>query len=161
MTKFSGSEEIYKELVEDSDDNWILGLLAFAVIEEQRVEWMRHQEVNNGGLPNSDEIKRWYEEQPENVLLRAKGTAENALKVYSDEVVGIFVDENQKSIEEGIIVSEIRESKALWPQFGINMAGGFASAFLFSFFLAMMAFFILSDSSPIDIGITFGQQLKD
>lgn len=161
MAKFSGPEEIYKELVDDSDESWILGLVAFAVIEEQRVEWMRHQESNNAGLPGPDEIKNWYEQQSESVLLRAKGTAENALNVYSDEVVEFYLEDQQRSIEEGIIVSEIRDLKAFWPQFGVNLAGGFISAVLFAALLTVVAIFVLQDASPAEIGREIGQQIEE
>lgn len=160
MPKFSGSEEIYKALVEDSEESWLLGLVAFAVIEEQRIEWMRHQELNTGSLPIADEIKKWYEQQPESVLLRAKGTAENALKVYSGEVVEMVLEDQRKEIEEGIIVSEIKGLKAFWPQFGVNLAGGFISALLFAIFLAIMAFFVLNDTSPVQIGSELKQKIE-
>lgn len=161
MAKFSGPEEIYKELVDDSDESWILGLVAFAVIEEQRVEWMRHQESNDAGLPGPDEIKNWYEQQSESVLLRAKGTAENALNVYSNEVVEFYLEDQQRSIEEGIIVSEIRGLKAFWPQFGVNLAGGFISAVLFAALLTVVAVIVLQDASPAEIGREIGQQIEE
>ena len=160
MTKFSGPEEIYKELVQDSEESWLYGLVAFAVIEEQRIEWMKHQESNNGSLPTADEIKNWYEQQPESVLLKAKGTAENALKVYSDEVVDLVLEDQHREVEEGIIVSEIRGLKAFWPQFGVNLAGGFVSALLFALFLAIMAFFIIYDTSPVQIGSELKQKIE-
>lgn len=34
MKKYRGSEDTYRELVEESDQNWLLGLVAFAVIGE-------------------------------------------------------------------------------------------------------------------------------
>jgi hypothetical protein len=160
MSKFSGPEDIYKALVEDSEESWLYGLVAFAVIEEQRIEWMRHQESNNGHLPAANEIKSWYEQQPESVLLRAKGTAENALKLYSGEVVDLVLEEQQREIRDGIIVSEIRGLKAFWPQFGVNLAGGFISALLFAIFLAIMAFFVLNDTSPVKIGSMLKHQIE-
>ncbi|WP_057465837.1 hypothetical protein [Pseudovibrio sp. POLY-S9] len=161
MAKFSGPEEIYRELVDDSDESWILGLVAFAVIEEQRVEWMRHQESNNAGLPGPEEIREWYEQQSESVLLRAKGTAENVLNVYSNEVVESYLVDHQRSIEEGIVVGEIRDLKAFWPQFGVNLAGGFISALLFAALLTVVAFFVLNDASPVEIGREIRQQIEE
>ena len=160
MTKFSGPEEIYKVLVEDSEESWILGLVAFAIIEEQRIEWMRHQESCVGSLPTADEIKNWYEQQPEAVLLRAKGTAESALKAYSDEVVELVLEDHHKEIEEGIIVNEIREIKAFWPQFGVNLAGGFVSALIFAVFLTVMAFLVLNDTSPVQVVSDLQQKME-
>ena len=160
MAKFSGPNDIYKELVEDSEESWLYGLVAFAVIEEQRIEWVRHLEKHQGEPPSQDEVKSWYEQQPETVLLRAKGTAENALKAYADEVVEIVIDDHRKEIEENIIVNEIRDLKAFWPQFGVNLAGGFISALLFALFLAIMAFFVLNDTSPVNIASDLKQQLE-
>ncbi len=38
MAEYTGSVDIYKELVEDSNENWLYGLVAFAIVEEQRLE---------------------------------------------------------------------------------------------------------------------------
>ena len=53
MEKYSGPDDIYQELVEESDANWLLGLLAFAVVEEQRIEWMKHRMRTKEGLQKS------------------------------------------------------------------------------------------------------------
>lgn len=151
MKKYSGAEDIYRELVQESDQSWLLGLVAFAVVEEQRIEWMKHHEELNGALPSSAEVQSWYQQQPASVLLRAKGTAENALQVYSEEVSTVMNGEYRKEIEQDIIVGEIRDLKRFWPQFGVNLAGGFVSALLFSLLLIIFAFFVLNDTSPVEI----------
>ncbi|MGB3212280.1 MAG: hypothetical protein WBB19_16380 [Desulforhopalus sp.] len=45
MEQYLGPEDIYKKLVEDQPENeeWLLGLVAFAVVEEQKIEWIKHQ----------------------------------------------------------------------------------------------------------------------
>lgn len=45
---YSSSDDIYRELVEDSDESWLYGLVAYAVVEEQRIEWAKHPAANNG-----------------------------------------------------------------------------------------------------------------
>jgi len=152
MDKLSGPEEVYDELVENSEENWLLGLVAFAVIEEQRIEWMKHQTANNGNCPDPNDIRHWYEQQPKGVLLRAKDTAEARLKDYSSEIVELVLEEHRKEIEESIIVREIQETKKFWPQFGVNLAGGFVSALLFAVLLTIVAFFVIYDTSPAQIG---------
>ena len=87
MGKFSGPEDVYDQLVENSEESWILGLVAFAIIEEQRIEWIKHQVEHTGRTPDADEIKSWYEQQPRGVLLRARDTAEARLKDYSSAIV--------------------------------------------------------------------------
>lgn len=152
MPKYSGSADIYRELVEDSKENWLYGLVAFAIVEEQRIEWMKHHEVQNGRMPDDAEIKKWYEQQPDGVLLRAKGTAENALQAFSAEVLEVANGDTRKEIEESVIVGEIRKLGSFWPQFGVNLAGGFVSALLFAAFLIVMAYLVLNDTSPVEIG---------
>ncbi len=152
MKKISGPEAIYDELVENSDEGWLFGLVAFAVIEEQRIEWMKHQTANNGGCPTHDEIKGWYEQLPEGVLLRAKDTAEARLKDYSEQIVELVLEDQIKEIQDSVIVKEIQETKKFWPQFGVNLAGGFVSALLFATLLIIVAFFVIKDTSPVQIG---------
>ncbi|MEW5818068.1 MAG: hypothetical protein AB1798_22085, partial [Spirochaetota bacterium] len=98
MDKFTGPEDIYDELVENSEESWILGLVAFAVVEEQLIEWMKHQTKHTGKTPTADEIKSWYQQQPKSVLLRARDTAEARLKDYSTVIVEVVLDETRKEI---------------------------------------------------------------
>lgn len=151
MPPYSGSEEIYRELVEESEESWLYGLTAFAIIEEQRIEWMRHFERNHGKLPEPDQVRDWYEQQPPTVLLRAKGMAESALQTYSEEVNELLIEEQRREVEQGIVVGEIKDLKRFWPQFGVNVAGGFASALLFAALLVLLTFSVLSDTSPVEI----------
>ena len=62
------------------------------------------------------------------------------------------MEDQRKEIEQSIIVSEIRETKKFWPQFGVNLAGGFVSAILFGILLTIVAFFVINDTSPAQIG---------
>ncbi|MEK7883345.1 hypothetical protein [Methyloversatilis sp. NSM2] len=148
---YRGAEDVYRELVEESQQSWLLGLLAFAVVEEQRIEWMRHYEKVQGALPSADLVRGWYESQPPGVLLRARGTAENALLAYSEEVTAELDKDFREDIQNGVIVGEIRDLKRFWPQFGVNVAGGLASAVLFAAILTLVAFLVLNDTSPVEI----------
>lgn len=161
MKVYSGAEDIYRELVEDSEESWLLGLVAFAVIEEQRIEWMRHHEEQHGTLPDHEANLGWYKQQPSAALLRARGTAENALQAYSEDVSAVLDGEYRKEVEEGIIVGEIKELKRFWPQFGVNLAGGFASALLFAALLTLVAFLVLNDTSPVELvkNVTHSQEV--
>ena len=162
MEMYSGPENIYKQLVEDQpdDEEWLLGLVAFAVVEEQKIEWMKHQIENNGQLPSTVDIENWYKQQPSGVLLRAKDTAEARLTDYAQNAIDTYMLDFQKETEEGIIVEEIRGIKKFWPQFGVNLAGGCASAILFAALLTIVAFFVFNDNSPVDIGAKLGQKTE-
>lgn len=149
MSTLSGPEDAYKLLVEQSQDNWLYGLVAFAVLEEQRIEWMRHIESKSGSLPSAQQIRDWYQQQPGSVLLRVRGTAENALKVYAEEIAATIEEDYRKDILNDVIVSEIRSSTKFWPQFGANVAAGIVSTLLFSLLLVLLALIVLRDPSPV------------
>ena len=161
MDRFLGSHDIYKVLVEDApdDEEWLFGLVAFAIIEEQRIEWVRHQTEHNRGAPSQDEVDRWYAQQPKGVILRAKDSAEARLTNYAQDAINSYMIDFEKEIEEGVVVGEIREIKKFWPQFGVNLAGGFVSTLLFAIALTLVAFFVYNDTSPVDIGTELGAKV--
>jgi len=82
MSSLSGSEDAYRSLVEKGADGCINGLVAFAVLEEQRIEWMRHMESVSGCLPDSEQIREWYEQQPISALIRARAMAKAMLSEH-------------------------------------------------------------------------------
>ncbi len=158
MSNFSGPVDIYKELIENvpEDQEWLLGLVAFAVVEEQKIEWIKHYEQNNNRLPVNEEIENWYRQQPEGVLLRARDTATARLTNYAQNAIATYMEEFKTEIVEGILVEEIRSTKKFWPQFGVNLVGGFASSLLFAVLLTAFAFLVFNDSSPVNIGAVIG-----
>lgn len=161
MEKYSGSEDIYRKLVDDSEENWLYGLVAFAIIEEQRVEWMKHYKESHNEMPDAVKVKEWYEQQPQSTLLRAKGAAESALQVYSSDVLDIALEDQKKDVEEGMIVTEIKESRKFFPQFCVSLAGGFAGTLLFAGFLVIVAYFVFNDVSPVQIGQQLSNQTEE
>lgn len=153
----SRSRDVYHRLIEqDEETSWLLGLVAFAVFEERRIEWMRHFEEQNNIEPTEDEIKNWYEQQPDAALLLARGDAENALQLYAQEVEEEMLERHRRDIESEVIVSEIRSIKNLWADFGINVAGGLVSAFIFAIILTILAFIVFADTSPVNLGKWIG-----
>lgn len=151
MQKVSGSEDVYRELVEESDDHWLLGLLAFAVMEQQRIEWAKHLLNTTGAAPGHAEVKAWYESQPPSALLRARADAETTLKNYGEEAIEEFDDAYRKEIAQGIVIGEIQKLGRWWPQLGINIAGGVIGSIVFTAILVIVALFLLTDSSANEI----------
>jgi hypothetical protein len=151
MVQVSCSEDVYCHFVEESADDWLFGLICFAILEEQRIEWSRHFASLNGRSASSDEVANWYSQQPPGVLLRARGMAENALQHYATDVVQAALTAERQSIAEGVIVGEIRMARRFWPQFGINVAAGLASALVFAAILTAVAVVVLADVSPVRI----------
>ena len=146
----SSSEDVYRELIEESEESWLYGLVAFAVVEERRIEWMKHRADTTGVLPDAEQIREWYDQLPPGELLRAKGEAEGALAEYAGRVEEELLERHGQEIRDGTIVSEIRLGQRFWPQFAINFAGGLASAVMFAAILAILAFFILMDKPSIE-----------
>jgi hypothetical protein len=160
MNKYSNSEDIYDDLVENSEEDWLYGLVSFAIIEEQRIEWAKHFTTHNKRPPNQEETQSWYNQQPSSVLLRAKGTAETALQAFTTEALDLIIESQTKEIEQGIIVKEIKSLNRFWPQFGVNVAGGLAAAAIFAALLIILAVFVLNDASPASIGDQLSNKLE-
>ena len=160
MDKYTGPDDIYQELVEESEENWLLGLLAFAVVEEQRIEWMKHR-TKTKGIPTPSDIQEWYESQPASTLVKAKAEAEAALKIFGAQAAEEFDDAYRKEIAQGIVVQEIEKLGRWWPQFGMNVVSGVVSSIVFAAILILLAFFVLKGPSTNDIATNLKLQMEN
>lgn len=149
MQKVSNSADVHRLLVDEAQHSWELGLLAFAIIEDQKFDWIAHFRENNGRDPDEAEIRNWYEQQPESEFTRAIADAEHALQLVADDALKDILDRERLEVERGVIVSEIRLSRRFWPQFGINVAAGVISSLLFAAILVLFALLVFLDPSPI------------
>ncbi|RBB02038.1 hypothetical protein BRM50_19420, partial [Xanthomonas oryzae pv. oryzae] len=160
MPKYSGPDDIYRELVDESDENWLLGLLAFAVIEQQRIDWAKHRLETSGSSPTAADVQAWYESQPQSAIVRAKAEAEAALSTYGAQAVEEFDDAYRKEIAQGIVVAEIQKLGRWGPQLGMNVLGGVIGSIVFTALLIIIAFFVLHEPSTNDIAQKIRQQVE-
>lgn len=152
MARYTCPLDVYVELEEDRAEDWLRGLLTYAVIEEQKFEWMTHYAEYSGHVPSEGEVKGWYESLPMAAIVRAKGVAQAALDRYAEEMQSSFAESVRRNVEHSALMGEIRQGRKFWPQFGLSVAGGFASSILFGAFLCVAAFLVLNDRSPIGVG---------
>ena len=150
MERFACSEDVYRRLVQDSEEHWTYGLLAFALLEQERIEWTRNRERHGGAPPDATEIRRWYGDVHEGTLRRLEAQAASALGNYADEILKDIVEsESRKTVDT--ILGEVRRIGHGWRQFWIGLAAGVASALTFAVLLAALAYVVLTDPSPIGI----------
>jgi len=161
MPKYSGPDDIYRELVDESDENWLLGLLAFAVIEEQRIEWAKHRFETSGSSPTTADVQAWYESQPQSTIVKAKAEAEAALRTYGAQAVEEFDDTYRQEIAQGIVIAEIQKLGRWVPQLGMNVLGGVIGSIVFTALLIIIAFFVLHEPSTNDIAHKLRQQVEN
>lgn len=160
MSRYSKSDDVYRKLVEESKDAWILGLLAFAIVEQQRIDWTKHRLANSGTGPSSEEVTKWYEDQPESTLARAVAEAQTALENYGAEAVDVFDDAYRTEIAQGIVVGEIQKLGRWGPQLGMNVVGGVIGSLVFTAALILLGFFVLNEPSVNDVTLKLKHQLE-
>lgn len=147
------AEDVYETLVETSDDAWIFGLVAFAILEEERIEWLNHYSKRFGTLPSRKEAMAWYEQlPPETTLVRIKAKAEQSLQAYSDRVLEQVREEERAEVRESVLVSEIRMGRRLLPQFATGVIASVFGSIIFAALLIGAAYLVFSDTSPVEIG---------
>jgi hypothetical protein len=161
MEQYCGSEDVYRVLVSGAGENWLSGLLAFAVVEEQRVAWMTHRNNVTGAMPSTADVRGWYQSQPASTLMKAKAEADVALSYYGSQSIEEFDDAYRKEIAEGMIVAEVRKLGRWLPQFGMNVVSGVVSSFVFSIVLVTLALFIIKAPSTNDFATKFKQQMEN
>lgn len=149
MCRIAGPEDTYRKLVQQAEGGWLHGLIAFAVLEEQKIEWMRHVETISGSLPTGEEVRSWYRHQPASVLRRAQEAAEGILRGYGSELSESIEGDYRREIIDSVVVSEIRSINRFWPKFIANVAAGFVAALLFSTLLVLLTLIAFRDPSPI------------
>jgi len=130
--------------------SWLYGLVAFAIIGEEPIEWTQHYEENNGSAPSAEQTKNWYEQKPESILLRAKGDAEGTLATHSAMTVDQALEDKREELLVSTVIAEIRTVRRFWPQFGVSMLGGLSSALVFAALLIVMAWISMADVSPLE-----------
>ncbi|MCY4101396.1 MAG: hypothetical protein OXF46_10835 [Rhodobacteraceae bacterium] len=132
MQPLSDTRDVYIHLVEKSQDDWLIGLLAFSLVEEQRLDWMEHQKKATGSIPSDEEIRKWYAQQPESVLVKAKDEAGNVLGDFFEEAMYLAIQEDRENFRNSLVIDEVKNLGKFWPRFLHHLLFGVLSYALFA-----------------------------
>lgn len=147
MPKYSGPDDIYRDLLNEVGANWLLGMLTYAMMEQQRIEWGRHRVEITGTAPAVADTQGWYESQPRAALLRAKAEAEQALRAYGMQAVEEFNNTYREEVLRSVVITEIQKLRRWVPQLGMNILGGIISSIVFTTLLVIIAFLVFNEPS--------------
>ncbi len=137
-----------------------MGLAAFAIVEIQCIERMKHHEDSKASVPTADEIAEWYRRQPVGVLLRAKDDVEIALLGYSEQSLIDAERAVREEVLESAVVEETRSLRRSWSQLGANSLEGVIGAVIFSAILVVGKLFPSAKTSPMALWEGIGEQQK-
>jgi len=160
MRKYLDADDVYQETSAAAAPNWLLGLLAFALFEEQRLEWMRHRREIANAAPSSEEIQAWYESQPQGAVARALVSAEMLLGGYGTHSAEVFGEDHRRQIADGVVVAEIRRLGRWGPQLGLNVMGGLIGSMVFTALLVLLGTFLLNGPSAEDFARQFTHSVE-
>lgn len=139
MKPLSNSRDVYKLILEELDDESVYGLLAFSLIEQQRFEWMERVEETTEAIPTDDEIRNWYSQQPERVIIKAKEDAQNKLANLFFEFYNIEMQEDLQNYRDSMVIEEVNKINVkietwgkFWPQFLPNVGLSVINFFVFT-----------------------------
>lgn len=158
IIKFGGPEDVYNAAVQAAGGVWVKSLLAFALVEQQRLEWAHHRLVTTGQRAGPLGLVRWYEEQPPSVIARALNGAQAALDDYNANSMDFFDDAYRRQVADDVVVGEVRKLGRLAPQVGISVLGGLIGSVTFTAFLIVFSWFVLNEPSANVISKSLKQQ---
>ena len=140
------SDEAFALLVTEAEESWTLSLMAFALLEQQRVEWVDQFRSVHGREPSVEETTGWYAGRTPGDYLRVKGEAENTLSLFVEQTVEEAISEAESLWKRDAIFSHIKMYNGFFRQAGTNIVGGVIAAFVFSFVVLYQPAMILTPS---------------
>lgn len=143
------SKDVHRIFIENPENSWTLGLMAFAIFEDRRFDWMQHFEENEKRPPTPQEIEFWYTQQPDRTLIETLSDAENALAIFAEDTVKEIKNEMKRDAEKEALFIAISSLNKPWKEFGISLISGVISSCIFTAILILFAIFVLADPSPL------------
>jgi len=136
--KFTDADEVFDELVNQADTKRLLGLVAYALVEDRRIDSKKHQHQTTGKIEDSE---AWYSRLSEAELQRVKTEARIELQDYFFDGINEWDADREQEIKDSLLYIQIQEIKDS-TTFIKSLAASFWATVLFSglvFILILLA----------------------
>ena len=151
MNPLSSSDEVLRHYRDsrglDADgDPDAIALFAFALVENDRIDWVDHYRTNNDDRdPSSDQVAEWYRGKPESYFRDKERYAE---EWYAAFARGLLRDEIEAG-KQNAVRDALGDLRRFWPGFWSGNLVGLTSNVVFTLLVVMFVAFITTDFSFI------------
>jgi len=152
VTPLSSSDEVFhfsrdRRGVDTDGDTDAIALFAYALVEQDRIDWCDHYRINHDGLaPTSDQTAEWYRGKPESYFIDRERTAEN----WYAQFARWYLREEMDDEKQAAINAAIGNVGRFWPNFWSGNLVGITSNLIFAVLVVLLVAVITTDFSLID-----------
>ncbi|MDA0231379.1 MAG: hypothetical protein O3B21_14490 [Proteobacteria bacterium] len=90
------SQDTHRQLVTEPVYSWTLGLMAYAIVEDQKYEWIAHLKKTEDREPTPAEIENWFRSRTPESFTRAVADAEHALQLVADDALARIIHDGHR-----------------------------------------------------------------
>ncbi|MBT3628474.1 MAG: hypothetical protein HOM52_06420 [Rhodospirillaceae bacterium] len=144
-------QDAHRQLVTEAEHSWTLGLMAYAIVEDQKYEWIAHLKETEGREPTTTEIENWFRSRTPESFTRVVADAEHALQLVADDALEEIIGDERRGAFESGIVEAVNGMTGSWRQFGIGIGASLVGAILFAILILVVAFIAIDNRSIVDL----------
>jgi hypothetical protein len=123
-----------------------IALFAFALVENDRLDWVDHYRANHNNVdPSPDQVAEWYRGKPESYFRDKERYAESW---YATFARGLLRDEIEAG-KQNAIRDALGDLRRFWPGFWTGNLVGLTSNLIFTLVVVMFVAVITTDFSFI------------
>jgi hypothetical protein len=132
--------------VDADGDTDAIALFAYALVEQDRVDWVAHYIANHDNIaPTPDQTVEWYRGKPESYFLDRERTAEN----WYAEFARWYLREEIDDQKQAAINTAVGNLGRFWPAFWNGNLVGVTSNIIFTVLVVLFVATITTDFSFI------------
>lgn len=130
--------------VDNDGDMESIGLFTFALVEQDRIEWIEHfASQHAGGKPSAAQITQWFEDKPESYFLEKEKQAEQWYAGFARVYLSDEIEEGKAQA----IRRALQNMDRFWPMFWKHNLFGLTSNLIFTGLVLLFALAIYTDFS--------------
>jgi hypothetical protein len=123
-----------------------IALFAYAIVEQDRIDWIEHfKNAHEGRMPSAEQAREWFEAKPESYFREKEDRAE---AWYAGFARWYLRDEIEEGKNEAIRIS-IGNLARFWPSFWSGNLIGLTSNIVFTALVVLFVAAITTDFSFI------------
>jgi hypothetical protein len=150
VTPLTSSDDAFRYFrdrrgVDTDGDTDAIALFAFALVEQDRIDWVEHFRTDHDAGPTTEQVVEWYRGKPESYFRDKERTAE----VWYASFARWYLRDEISAEQQKAIHAVVGDLGKFWPTFWNGNLTGITSNIFFAILVVAFVYIITTDFSFI------------